>query len=83
MDEVEEGYELIFGKINVFVGMVGTTGNRDEELESVSEATAIVESVGEESVGTSQVGIVAEPEEQLVINNEKESLAEQIGRAHV
>ena len=27
MDEVEEGYQLIFGKINVFVGMVSTTGN--------------------------------------------------------
>ena len=26
MDEVEEGYQLIFGKINVFVGMVSTTG---------------------------------------------------------
>ena len=72
-----------FGKINVFVGMVGTTGNRANELEYVSEATTVVESDGEESVGTSQVGIVAEPEEQLVINHEKESLAEQIGRAHV
>ena len=64
MDEVEEGYQLIFGKINVFVGMVGTTGNRANELESISEATAIVESDGEESVGTSEVGIIAEQEEQ-------------------
>ena len=24
MDEVEEGYQFIFGKINVFVGMVNT-----------------------------------------------------------
>ena len=63
MDEVEEGYQLIFGKINVFVGMVGTTGNLANELESVSEATAIVESDGEESVGTSQVGIVAKEKE--------------------
>ena len=35
MDEVEEGYQLIFGKINVFVGMVGTTDDRANEWESV------------------------------------------------
>ena len=63
MDEVEEGYQLIFGKINMFVGMVGTTGNRANEWESVSEATAIVESDGEKSVGTSQVSIVAKEKE--------------------
>ena len=28
MDEVDEGYQFIFGKINVLVGMVGATGNR-------------------------------------------------------
>ena len=27
MEEVEEGYHLIFGKINMFVGMVNTSGN--------------------------------------------------------
>ena len=36
----------------------------------------MVESDGKESVGTSQVGIVAEPEKQLIISEEKESLAE-------
>ena len=59
MDEVEEGYQLVFGKINMFVGMVGTTGYHANKMESISEATAVVESDGEESVGTSQVGIVA------------------------
>ena len=63
MDEVEEGYQFIFSKINVFVGMVGITGNRVNELESVSEATSIIESDGEEFVGTSQVGIVAKEKE--------------------
>ena len=71
MDEVDEGYQVIFGKINVFVGMVGATGNRANQLNLVSETTAVVESDGEESVGTSQVGIVVEPEEQLIINKEK------------
>ena len=63
MDEVEEGYQLIFGKINMFVGMVSATDNRANELESVSETTTIIESDGEESVGTSQVGIVTEEKE--------------------
>ena len=63
MDDVEEGYQLIFGKINVFVGMVNVSGNRVNGLDSISEATAVIESDGEESVGTSQVGIVAEKEE--------------------
>ena len=63
MDEVEEGYQLIFGKINVFVGMVNVSGNRVNELNSVLGATTIVESDGEGSVGTSQVGIVAKEKE--------------------
>ena len=73
MDEVEEGYQFNFGKISVFVGMVGTTGNRANELESVSEATAVVESDGEESIGTSEVGIVAEPEEHSLSSTRKRS----------
>ena len=63
MDEVEEGYQLIFGKINVFVGMVNTSGNHVDELDFVPEITAVIESDGEESIGTSQVGIVAEEKE--------------------
>ena len=43
--------------------MVNVSDNRVNELDSVSEATAIIESDGEESVGTSQVGIVAEEKE--------------------
>ena len=76
MDTVEEGYQFIFGKINVFVGMVNTSGTRVNELDSVSEATAIVESDGEESVGTSEVGIIAEQEEQQVPTKESEILSE-------
>ena len=52
------------------------SGIRANSAESVSEPTVVVESDGEESVGTSEVGIIAEPEEQLVVNNEEESLAE-------
>ena len=63
MDEVEEGHELIFGKINVFVGMVNVSGNHVNCLDSVSEATAVIESDREESVGTSQVGIIAKEKE--------------------
>ena len=65
--KVEEGYQLIFGKINVFVGMVNVSGNRVNGLDSVSEATSVIESDGEESVGTSQVGIVAEQEESEML----------------
>ena len=64
MNEVDEGYQLVFGGINVFVGMVSTSGIRSNSAESVSEPTAIVESDGEESVGTSEVDIVAESEEE-------------------
>ena len=76
MEEVEEGYQLVFGGINVFVGMVCASGLRANSAESVSEPTVVVESDGEESVGTSEVGIVAEQEKQLAVNNEEESLAE-------
>ena len=62
MDEVGEGYQFIFGKINVFIGMVNVSCTQVHKLDSVSEATAIVESDGEESVGTSEVSIIAEQE---------------------
>ena len=59
MNEVNEGYQFVFGKINVFVGMVSTSGIRSNLAESVSEPTMIVGSDGEESVG-----IIAESEEE-------------------
>ena len=64
MQEVDEGYQFVFGGINVFVGMVSTSGIHANSAESVSEPTVVVESDGEESVGTSEVGIIAEPEEE-------------------
>ena len=65
MNEVDEGYQFVFGRINVFVGMVSTSGIRSNSGESVSEPTVVVvESDGEESVGTSEVGIIAESEEE-------------------
>ena len=76
MDEVDEGYQFIFGKINVFIGMVNESGKRIEELDSVSEATIMVESEGEESVGTSEIEIVAEQEEQQIPIKELEKLSE-------
>ena len=76
MHEVDEGYQLVFGGINVFVGMVCASGLRVNSAESVSEPTVVVESDSEESVGTPEVGIVAESEEQLAVNHEEESLAE-------
>ena len=48
----------------MFVGMVSTSGICTNSAESVSEPTVVVESNGEESVGTSKVGIIAEPEEE-------------------
>ena len=48
----------------MFVGMVSMSGIRSNSAESVSEPTAIIESDGEESVGTSEVGIIAESEEE-------------------
>ena len=64
MNEVDEGYPFFFGRINVFVGMVSASGFRSNSAESVSEPTVLVESDGEESVGTSEVGIIAESEEE-------------------
>ena len=64
MNEVDEGYQFVFGRINVFVGMVSTSGIRSNSAESVSEPTVVVEFDGEESVGTSEVGIIAESEEE-------------------
>ena len=48
----------------MFVGMVSTSGIRSNSAESVSEPTVLVESDGEESVGTSEVSIIAESEEE-------------------
>ena len=76
MDELEEGYQFIFGKISMFVGMVNISGTCVNELDFVSEATAIVESDGEEFVGTSEFGIVAEQEEQQIPTKEAETLSE-------
>ena len=56
--------------------MVCASGLRANSVESVSEPTAVVESDGEESVGTSEVGIIAESEKHLAVNHEEESLAE-------
>jgi hypothetical protein len=60
MHEVDVGYQFVFGKINVFVGMVCASGVRANSAESVSERTAIVESDGEESVTIPEVGLTAE-----------------------
>ena len=76
MDQVEEGYQFIFGKINVFIGMVGISGNRVNEFDSVSEATVMIEFEGEESVGTSEVGIIAELEKQQIPTKESKRLSE-------
>ena len=76
MEEVDEGYQLVFGGINVFVGMVCASGLRANSAESVSEPTVVVESDGEESVGTSELGIIAGSEKYLAVNHEEESLAE-------
>ena len=64
MNKVNEGYQFVFGRINVFVGMVSTSGIRSNSEKSVSEPTVVVESDGEESVGTSEVGIIAESKEE-------------------
>ena len=64
MQEVDEGYQFVFGGINVFVGMVSTSGIRSNSAESVSDPTVVIESHGEESIGTSKVDIIAEPEEE-------------------
>ena len=76
MDEVEEVYQFIFVKINVFVGMVNTSGNRVNEFDSVSEATAVIESNGEVSVGTSEVGIIAKQEDLQITTKELETLSD-------
>ena len=64
MNEVDEGYQLVFGRITMFVGMVSTSGIRSNSAESVTEPTVVVESDDEESVGTSEVDIIAESEKE-------------------
>ena len=76
MQEVDEGYQFVFGGINVFVGMVCASGLRANSAESISEPTVVVESDGEESVGTSELGITVESEKHLAVSYEEESLAE-------
>ena len=60
---------MFFGKINVFVGMVSTSGIRSNSAESVSEPTFVVESDGEESVSTSEVGITVESEKPEMLQD--------------
>ena len=78
MNEVDEGYQFVFGRINVFVGMVSTSGIRSNSAESVSEPTVVVESDGEESVGTSEVGIIAESEEEQYQAEKPEMLQDSV-----
>ena len=42
MHEVDEGYQFVFGGINVFVGMVSTSGVRANWVESVSDRKSVV-----------------------------------------
>ena len=52
-DLLESGEVIPIGKINVFVGLIHATRSAsDEEYESVSGAATLVQSDGEESVGT-------------------------------
>ena len=81
MNEVNEGYQFVLGRINVFVGMVSTSGIRSNSAESVSEPTVVIESDGEESVGTSEVGIIAESEEEQY-QAEKPEMLQDLGSVH-
>ena len=56
-DLLESGDIIPIGKINVFVGMVHAIRSAsDEDCESVSGAATLVQSDGEESVGTAEAG---------------------------
>ena len=57
--------------------MINASGNRVNEFHSVSEATTIIQSDGEASVGTSEVRIVAESEEQQFAAKDPKTLLEQ------
>ena len=54
-DLLESGDVIPIGKFNVFVGMITTRSASDGDYESVSRAATIVQSDGEESVGTAEV----------------------------
>ena len=55
LDLVETGSIVPIGRINVFVGMVGTASPALQYSDSVSEAGSMERSDGEESVGTLEV----------------------------
>ena len=55
LDLVETGSIVPIGRINVFVGMVGTSSPALQYSDSVSEAGSMEQSDGEESVGTLEV----------------------------
>ena len=54
-DLLESGDVIPIGKFNVFVGIIATRSASDGEYESVSGAATLVQSDGEESVGTTEV----------------------------
>ena len=55
LDLVETGSIVPIGRINVFVGMVGTSSPALQYSDSVSEAGSMEQSEGEESVGTLEI----------------------------
>ena len=55
LDSVETGSIVPIGRINIFVGMVGTSSPALQYSDSVSEAGSMERSDGEESVGTLEV----------------------------
>ena len=65
-DLLESGDVIPIGKFNVFVGMITTRSASDGDYESVSGAATIVQSDGEESVGTAEAdGVLNTLEERL------------------
>ena len=63
-DQLESGDVIPIGKFNVFVGMIATRSASDGDFESVSGAATIVQSDGEESVGTAEVELPMGPHEE-------------------
>ena len=55
LDSVETGSIVPIGRINVFVGMVGTSSPARQYSDSVSKAGTMAQSDGEESVGTMEM----------------------------
>ena len=60
-DSLECGVQLVFSKINVFVSQIITSGNAIDEVayDLILEATIVVQSDEEESVGTPTTGVRA------------------------